>query len=200
MLETKNWIEMTKAEMAILTIKEKVDELDLIKGCDQFNSWQKATIGTLRRAVPNNTIIIEHLSDIKSLSNYSTDETETAKRQSRQILLSLIKDIERFGLEETPIVVETKEVIKVDVSQNNHQGQTANISIQLNFLVDIVKDGLTVEQVKELKSILDSSKSSEEKKKSIKDKIKSFGLDVTSNIIASILTNPQVYGQFGALL
>jgi len=188
---------MITPEKAIEAIREKIVEIESIQYYDQFYPWKKATIGTLKRVVPNNKSIIEHLSDIESLGNYGGDQKESAKRDSKHILESLIKDIERFGLEEPLQEIKTKEVIKVDVNQYNHQNQSTNISIQLDFLVEILKDELKGGQLKELKGILESSDEPEEKTKRFINKIKSFGSDVASNILANLLTNPQVYEQLG---
>lgn len=191
---------MMTPKKAIEAIREKIVEIESIQYYDQFYPWKKATIGTLKRVVPNNNSIIEHLSDIESLSNYGSDRRESAKRDSKQILESLIKDIERFGLEEVPKPVGTKEVVKVDINQINNQNQSTNVSIQLNFLIEILKDELKGGQIKELKAIIESDEAPEVKKKSFIDKIKSFGSDVASNILANILTNPQVYEQLGGML
>lgn len=191
---------MITQENAIKAIQEKISEIDSIEYYDQFYPWKKATIGTLKRVVPHNITIIEHLSDIESIGNYGGDQKESAKRDSKQILQSLIKDILRFGLEIPQKEIETKDVIKIAVNQHNHQNQTNSVIIQLDVLVEILKDELKGVQIKELKSILESSVSSEEKKKSFVDKIKSFGSDVASNILANLLTNPQVYEQLGGML
>lgn len=55
-------------------------------------------------------------------------------------------------------------------------------------------------QVKELKAILDGDEEPEKKKKSFFEKIKSFGSDVSSNILANVLTNPDVYTNIGGML
>ena len=52
---------------------------------------------------------------------------------------------------------------------------------------------------KELKAILESSDEPEKKTKRFIDKIKSFGSDVASNILANLLTNPKVYEQLGGM-
>ena len=62
---------MISPEKAIEAIREKIVEIDTIKFYDQFYPWQKATIGTLKRVVPYNSTIIQHLSEIKSLGNIS---------------------------------------------------------------------------------------------------------------------------------
>ncbi len=48
--------------------------------------------------------------------------------------------------------------------------------------------------LKDIKEILESKADSETKKKSIFDKIKSFGSDVAASIVANIVTNPNIFG------
>ena len=48
-------------------------------------------------------------------------------------------------------------------------------------------------QLEEIQSILDSEDSSENKKKSIVSKLKDFGINTLSNIVAGIITNPAIY-------
>lgn len=58
-----------------------------------------------------------------------------------------------------------------------------------------LEDELTVSQLKDVKEIMKTNEPKEEKKKKVIDKIKSFGGDVASNILANILTNPNIWGQ-----
>jgi hypothetical protein len=191
---------MISPEKAIEAIREKIVEIDSIKFYDQFYPWQKGTIGTLKRVVPYNSTIIQHLSEIDSRGNYGGDMKESAKRDSKQILESLIKDIERFGLEEPPKEIKSNELIKVDVKQHNHQNHSTKVSINFNLIIDSLKYGLSGSQIEELKEILESNQEPKKKKKTFVEKLNSFGSDVASNILANILTNPKVYEQLGGLL
>jgi hypothetical protein len=191
---------MITPEKAIEAIREKINEIDSIKYYDEFYPWKKTTIGTLKRVVPYNLTIIEHLSGIESLGNYGGDQKESAKRDSKQLLKSLIKDIERFGLEEPQKEIGAKEVIKVDVNQSNHQNQSTTVSINLEFIFEVLKGELRNSEIEELKEIIESTEEPKVKKKNFMDKIKSFGSDAASNVLANILTNPQVYEQLGKYL
>ena len=53
-------------------------------------------------------------------------------------------------------------------------------------------DELTGKQLKDLKAALADEKSG--KKGSLLEKIKSFGMDTLSNILANIVTNPAIWG------
>ncbi|WP_172914843.1 hypothetical protein [Capnocytophaga canis] len=76
----------------------------------------------------------------------------------------------------------------------NNQTQNNSQEINLNIFNEAIKDEITGKQLKELKEILAGFKEDPEKTKStLLEKIKGFGSDVLSNIVANILTNPAIY-------
>lgn len=77
------------------------------------------------------------------------------------------------------------------VSIVNNNTNTQNLI--LDVFVDSIKDELTGKQQKMLKEIVkDDKKTEDERRDSLIDKLKSFGGDVLSNIIANIITNPAI--------
>lgn len=87
---------------------------------------------------------------------------------------------------------------------NETKGSTNNINITntqsvsqqltLNIFIDSIKDEITGKDFKALKEIMkDYEKEPEETKSTVIEKIKGFGEDVLSNIVANILTNPTIY-------
>lgn len=82
--------------------------------------------------------------------------------------------------------------IKIHLSQNQNQNQ----SLVINIFIESIKDELTGEQQKELKAIIIEEPDPIKAKAKILDKIKSFGSDVASNIIANIITNSSIWGNF----
>lgn len=73
--------------------------------------------------------------------------------------------------------------------------QTVSQQITLNIFLDAIKDEIKGKDFKELKEIMKNYENKpEETKGKIIEKIKGFGGDVLSNIVANILTNPTIYG------
>lgn len=66
----------------------------------------------------------------------------------------------------------------------------------LNIFLDAISDELTGKQIKEIKEIMAQEKDIEKAKPKIIEKISSFGLNVASNIIANIITNPNIWNSF----
>ena len=74
-----------------------------------------------------------------------------------------------------------------------NQSQTQNQSQEINIFLDSIADELTGKQYKELKAIAHEEPNPEKSKQKIVGKLKSFGGDVLSNILANIVTNPSVW-------
>jgi hypothetical protein len=70
----------------------------------------------------------------------------------------------------------------------------------VSILLESIKDELTGRQRKEVLEIAKNSATPEEAHKGIWEKLKEFGADVSANIVANILTNPNVWSTLGALL
>jgi hypothetical protein len=189
-------------ETAIKAISEKLLLLKDINNYKKFMNWQTTVVGTLSNIYTASDKRVESFQRISSYAVYfdtTIDKTNDAKESAEELLNSLIKDLENFGIVKFSSD-SSKTGVNINVNQNNHQNQSTSISFQLDFLVEILKDELKGGQVKELKAILESSDEPEKKTKRFIDKIKSFGSDVASNILANLLTNPQVYEGLGSML
>ena len=80
-------------------------------------------------------------------------------------------------------------LVKFDIKKNQQNTQTVN----LNIIIEELRKELNGNQLEEIQNILDSENSSEDKKKSIVSKLKDFGINTLSNIVAGIITNPAIY-------
>lgn len=118
------------------------------------------------------------------------------QEHARKILIGYIDGIESFGLPE-------KEDFKENVAEDkvtNLYNLTFNISqhqstaINIDVIFSTIKEELTGKQLKELQEVIDQNVSPKEKRNKIIEKLVSFGSDVASNIVATILTNPQIIG------
>lgn len=93
-------------------------------------------------------------------------------------------------LEIPQVVNVTKDSQVIDKSVNVHVNQTQSQqqSQSLDLFMDIIKDELTGKQYKEIKEIVETEPNPTQAKIKLVDKIKSFGIDVASNIISNIIT------------
>ena len=82
-----------------------------------------------------------------------------------------------------------------EAKQEPSSAVTVNVnqSQEINIFLDSIADEITGKQYKELKSIAQEEPNPEKSKQKIVEKLKSFGGDVLSNIVANIITNPSVW-------
>ncbi|WP_347394725.1 peptide chain release factor 1, partial [Parabacteroides leei] len=85
----------------------------------------------------------------------------------------------------------TDNSIHVNVNQSQEQSQEQSLAIDI--FIEAIKDELTGKQQKEIKAIIENESDPVQAKNRLIDKIKSFGSDVASNVIANIITNPAIW-------
>ena len=193
---------MINNDTAIKAIRDKIEKLSAVVNHSQYDNWKKTTSSTLSNIYPNKEIIISKFESIKSwvtVFNGSGDRTSHAKIEAKDYLDSLISDIENFGL---PHLLEKnqKEPLSVNVHQHNEQNQSTQVNINFELIIEVIKGELRSSEIEELKEILGADIDPKIKKKNFIEKIKSFGSDVASNILANILTNPKVYEGINGML
>lgn len=191
---------MITEDKAIEAINSKIESLKNVQMDGQFYTWRKATIGTLERVVPYNRTIFKNLDSISISTPFGGDFTARGKQDALTLLENLITDINNFGLEKPEKSDTDSNKLSVNINQHNNQNQSTSISITIDFIIDVLKGELRNSEIEEVKEILESEDEPKEKKKRFIEKIKSFGSDVASNILANLLTNPQVYEQIGKIL
>lgn len=189
-----------REEKIIELLKSRLDSINQIQNGQMFNQWKGRTIQTLAHIYGESHTCVKALNNIHGF--HYVDRVLQAKSEASELIKGLIENVEFFGVDSiTKGNTDKKsDQLSVNVSQNNNQNQSTNITFNLELFVEAVKDELKGGQVKELKAILDSDEEPEQKKKSFIDKLKSFGSDLASNILANVMTNPQVYDQIGGLL
>jgi hypothetical protein len=187
---------------AIQAIQVKLEKLALLNETKQFNVWQKETVLTLINIYAESDKRIKSFEEIHSYQHFGfagIDRFPEAKLEADALLNSLITDIIDFGI----IRSDSKSKsggININLNQHNSQNQSTIVSVNFELIIESLKYGLSGAQIEELKEILESNQEPKEKKKTFVEKIKSFGSDVASNILANLLTNPQVYEQLGGML
>lgn len=80
--------------------------------------------------------------------------------------------------------------VTINVTQNQTQSQ--NIAVEI--FLESIKDEIPGKCFKELKTIVAEEKDPVKAKTKILEKVKSFGENVLSNIVANIITNPTIFG------
>ena len=85
--------------------------------------------------------------------------------------------------------------VTTTINNTNSQTQSQEQSLAVELFIEAIKDDLTGRQIKELKAVVEEADNDLQKARpGILAKLKEFGGDVSSNIIANILTNPMIWG------
>jgi hypothetical protein len=158
-----------------------------------LDGWKNSTIVLLNRIYGDDYPGIKSIEKIKfesggiafGDSSSFWDNMKSCKKQGKDLLDACIRELQTFG--QPTKKVTSNSGINIHLTQN--QNQTINIQL----LVSALENELTVSQFREINEIMNSPESSADKKKTIIDKLKSFGSDVASNILANILTNPNIW-------
>lgn len=177
-------------EKQIDLINKQIEKLSLSDF--DLSAWKSGSILILDRIFGNDFQGIKAIEKINyksgglsiGSSSSSWNNMDSCKKQGKEIMQTCITELETFGEREKP--------------KNNNSGininLTQNQSVNINLLVSALEDELTVSQMREVNEIMQSTDDSKNKKAKILDKIKNFGSDVASNILANILTNPAIWG------
>lgn len=194
-------METEKIIARLTAIQEEVDKCEPIKisgkigsvisliqehcNYNEENSHIK-TLQSIKKEVPffsNSNIYGFHLfNSYKDLKDSFTTEIE-----------EIIKDIKAVGLLE-----KKKESSEISIINNLTQSQQQEQSQQLvvEIFMEAIKDELTGNQQKEIKAILEEEKDIDKAKPKLIDKLKSFGENVLSNIVANVIANPKAWEEF----
>lgn len=175
-------------ENYIEALQELVSETNQIRESYSLTTWKNKATNLLIRIYGKEGEPIKQVSGF----NYYERITNISELQTRtkNFIEGLIKEIERFDLPDLGGKVQ-EQGFHINITQN--QNQETKVSLQL--FVDAIQDELKGSQLKELQEILNEEEiPKEDKKTKIIQKLKSFGGDVASNIVAGILTNPALYG------
>jgi hypothetical protein len=130
--------------------------------------------------------------------NKTCDEINLTPNQQKK-LLAILEAFEKY-----PQVIENNKVsnqngsinIHNNISNTNTQNQSQQQGIEI--FIKSLEDELSVSQLKELKQVVKEEEGDLEKAKTkLIDKIRSFGKDVASNILANIITNPAIWSYLG---
>ncbi len=85
--------------------------------------------------------------------------------------------------------------ITTNINNSNSQTQNQQQSLAVELFLEAIKDDLTGRQIKELKTVVaEAGNDLQKARPGIIEKLKSFGADVASNIVANLLTNPAIWG------
>lgn len=167
-----------------------------IRNGEELKAWQGKAINIIVRVYGENSIQEQQIINVQ-FQTYSSihvngktfgggNNSSQCEKQAFEVINGFISDLTTFGLPAQRVVEKTS---GINISVNQHQHQT----VELRLILDSIKDELTGKQIKEIEDVLKENESPENKKTKLVQKLKSFGSDIASNIVANILTNPNLF-------
>jgi hypothetical protein len=158
----------------------KQNQLDLLNGLKEklknpsfdLDVWINLANNALKSIYPDRNINI-----LRTRFNL---QEPYARRELAQLIQGYIEEIEKIG----PIVLnDNKSSGNIYISQN----------VNLNIVVESLREELSGSQIRELKEAFDSGKSTKEKKSKLLDKLKEFGTDLTAKVLSNLLSNEKLW-------
>ena len=126
-------------------------------------------------------------------------EKKLSKNQQEE-LLAILNAFLKYStpIKNIPAGKTTRKETNITINNTNTQTQQQSQQQSIKILVKALEDQLSVTQLKEIKQIVVEEKGDLEKAKpKLIEKIKSFGENVASNILANIITNPAIWSCLG---
>ena len=143
-------------------------------------------------------ILILEKKKCDSISSDPRCNVHDIAEDTKTLIDSVVAEVQALGLPDRKTVNDKS--VNVNVHQSQEQKQNQQQDIIVKILLEAAKDELTGKQRKELLTIAENTKDPKEAHKSIMAKLKDFGEDVAANIVANIMTNPQVWQNLSSLL
>lgn len=134
---------------------------------------------------------------IKEFETLSSKEVEPEQQRRLGAIIEAFSIIPASELQKRtkPSKKEVGKGVNITINNTNSQSQSQEQSLAVELFIEAIKDDLTGRQIKELKSVVAEADNDLQKARSgILAKLKEFGADVASNIVANILTNPMIWG------
>ena len=174
------------------SIGDSAHDIGKIQDSSKYHLWIERVVRYLGQTVPKDI-------SIERFMHYSNQINPIhCSKSSFEGLLNILR-----AVEELPDVVTADDLVhrkkdddKISIQTNVKQEQNQNQTQTVTVLEAALKDSFAPFQLEELKEILKSNQPREVKRKSLMEKLKSFGGDVASGVLANILSNPEVLSMF----
>lgn len=179
-------------ESLIREHKDLIDSMIIIFGHDQFEYPQEYEIWL---AKTRRYLTLHYANDkqTEEFDNISRQRLSKSQQQKMFAILGALLYIPE-PIPTIPIKEETDSNLNITINNSNSQSQSQEQSLAVQLFIEAIKDYLTGSQIKELKSIVDEADNDLHKARpNILLWLKKLGVDVASNIVANLLTNPAIW-------
>lgn len=154
---------------------------------DEYQKWLATTNRYIGIHFPNDK-------DVTEFEKISKEKISPSQQQKLLAILEALASLPMVICDKSDTVKKGGITVNTNINNSNNQSQSQEQSFAINMFLEAIKDDLNGKQIKELKKVIDESGNDKEKAKNgIISKLKSFGSDVASNIVANIIMNPMIW-------
>lgn len=156
---------------------------------EEYQKWLAKTSRFIGINFPNDRDVLEFEEISKEKLSPSQQQRLLAILEAFSCLPTVIcKKDNKNTVKQDGITVNT------NINNTNSQSQSQEQSMAIEMFLEAIKDDLTGRQIKKIKEVMAESGNDKEKARDgIIAKLKSFGSNVASSIVANIITNPLIW-------
>lgn len=160
-----------------------------------YHKWVATTIRYIEIHYPNDKYVAEFC-EVSKQNIYPDQQRKLlAILEAFAVLPTVILDKHMTQVSEKKNNGKDAINVVTTINSTNSQIQSQEQSLAVEMFIEAIKDDLTGKQIKELKAtVAEADNDLEKSRPGIIEKLKSFGADVASNIVANLLTNPTIWG------
>ena len=160
-----------------------------------YHKWIAKTIRYIEIQYPNDKYVVEFCEVSKENIYPNQQRKLLAILEAFAVLPTVIPDNRTKQVTEKKCTEKDAINVVTTINNSNSQSQSQEQLMAIELFVEAIKDDLTGRQIKELKSVVAEADNDLQKARpGIIAKLKEFGTDVASNIVANLLTNPMIWG------
>lgn len=142
-----------------------------------------------------------HFTNDKQVLEFDAISRNQLSRVQQEKMLAILE-----ALALLPKVIMTSQIgtgnntdkMSITINNTNTQSQSQEQSLAVQLFIEAIKDDLTGRQIKDLKAVVAAADNDLQKARpKILNKLKDFGIDVVSNIVTNIISNPDIWRGLG---
>lgn len=159
-----------------------------------YHKWLAMTKRYIEIQYPNDKYVVEFCEVSKQVTYPTQQQKLLALLEAFALLPVVVPNNQTVSVSEKADISRDAINVTTNINNTNSQSQNQEQSLAIQLFVEAIKDDLTGRQIKELKAVVaEADNDLQEARPGILAKLKEFGTDVASNIVANILTNPMIW-------
>ena len=158
-----------------------------------YHKWLAMTKRYIEIQYPNDKYVVEFCEVSKQVT-YPTQQKLLALLEAFALLPVVVPDNHIVQVTDRSDTARDTINVTTNINNTNSQSQNQEQSMAVQLFIEAIQDDLTGRQIKELKTVVaDANNDLQIARPGIIAKLKEFGSDVLSNIVANVLTNPVIW-------